>query len=74
MSIPTQNIKTETLFAFPDEDNGCGQNIHDILEKTERTKSRNYRLHLVRKFDFLCFRFMENTAWTPITLAEVEIE
>ena len=41
--------------------------------KAERTKSRNYRLHLVRKLNFLCFIFMENTTGTPITLAKVEL-
>ena len=42
--------------------------------KAERTKSRSYRLHLVRKLNFLCLIFMENTAGTPITLAKVELQ
>ena len=42
--------------------------------KAERTKSRNYRLHLVRKLNFLCFIFMENATGTPITLAKVELK
>ena len=65
-------IKTSTLFAYSDEDNDCGQ-IYWI-KAAERTKSRNYRLHLVRKLYFLCFMFVENTTGTPLTLAEVQLK
>ena len=74
VSIPTQNIKKKHRHFLRTQTRTMIVDKIYWIKAAERTKSRNYRLHLVRKLYFLCFIFMENATGTPMTLAKVELK